>query len=184
MTWASGTRKLATCAPEGGSGRGRGVPGGARDGRLTHHPRPGDGPALQGAGWTWLAQIRGEGEAFRYLPDVAGGTSLMYNLSDATGARVTNLQLSSATAGGIFTGAITSWNDPKIAADNGGRPFPDEPIIPVIRSDGSGTSAQFSLYLKAEQPPRGRDRAPAAASGTGRATGKGTGVETGRPPAR
>jgi phosphate transport system substrate-binding protein len=99
-----------------------------------------------------LAKLRGEHKAFQYLPDVAGGTSLMYNLVDGTGQRVTNLQLSSSTAAGIFTGTITNWDDPKIAADNGGRPFPNQPIIPVIRSDGSGTSAQFSLYLATKEP--------------------------------
>ena len=43
----------------------------------------------------------------------------------------------------IFTGAITRWSDPAIAADYG-KALPDIPIIPVVRSDGAGASAQFT----------------------------------------
>ncbi|MBI2710244.1 MAG: phosphate ABC transporter substrate-binding protein PstS [Actinobacteria bacterium] len=90
--------------------------------------------------------------SFVYLPIVAGGTSFMYNLTDAAGARVTNLRLSSRTLVGIFTGTITNWADPAITADNAGRVLPDRAITPVIRSDGSGTSAQFSAWLARTQP--------------------------------
>ncbi len=93
---------------------------------------------------------RGIGRTYQYLPIVAGGTSLMYNLVIA-GHQVTNLQLSSGTISKIFTGRITDWSDPAIRADYG-RPIPAEPITPVYRSDGSGTSAQFSAYLHAMDP--------------------------------
>jgi phosphate transport system substrate-binding protein len=46
-----------------------------------------------------------------------------------------------------YTGALTRWNDPRITAENQGRVLPDEAIIPVVRSDGAGASAQFSRYL-------------------------------------
>lgn len=82
---------------------------------------------------------------YAYLPIVAGGTSFMYQLV-VNGQRVTNLRLSGATVAKIFTGVITNWNDPAITADNG-RAFPSKAIKPVVRSDGSGTSAQFSTYL-------------------------------------
>jgi phosphate transport system substrate-binding protein len=82
---------------------------------------------------------------YAYLPIVAGGTSFMYHL-DVNGQRVTDLHLSGATVAKIFTGKITNWNDPAVAADDG-RTFPDIPIIPVVRSDGSGTSAQFTAYM-------------------------------------
>lgn len=90
--------------------------------------------------------------AFVYLPIVAGGTSLMYNLRDAAGREVTNLRLSPRTIALIFTGGIHDWSDPAINADNGGRQLPSQPITPVIRSDGSGTSAQFSAFLAKQVP--------------------------------
>ena len=96
-----------------------------------------------------LDKLRSANRSFQYLPVVAGGTSLMYNLTDGSGQPVTNLQLSSKTIAGIFTGKITKWNDPAITKDNFGRKLPGIPIVPVIRSDGSGTSAQFSAYLHA-----------------------------------
>ncbi|HEX4493167.1 MAG TPA: phosphate ABC transporter substrate-binding protein PstS [Acidimicrobiia bacterium] len=83
---------------------------------------------------------------YAYLPDVAGGTSFMYHL-DVNGQRLTNLRLSPTTLAKIFTGVIDNWNDPAIAADNGGRQLPSLLIKPVIRSDGSGTTAQFTAYM-------------------------------------
>jgi phosphate ABC transporter phosphate-binding protein len=88
---------------------------------------------------------------YAYLPIVAGGTAFMYHLVIA-GKRVNNLQLSPATAAKIFTGEITNWNHPEIAADNPGQTFPSLPIKVVIRSDGSGTSAQFTAFM-ADQTP-------------------------------
>ncbi len=99
-----------------------------------------------------IAQLQGEGKSWQYLPDVAGGTSLMYNLHAPDGSQITSLKLSSVAIAGIFTGTITSWQDPLIAADNPGLQIAQTTITPVIRSDGSGTSAQFSLYLAAIQP--------------------------------
>lgn len=87
---------------------------------------------------------------FVYMPIVAGGTSFMYNLI-VGGRRVTDLRLSGETITKIFTGAITNWNDPQIKADYGNQ-LPDKPIVPVVRSDGSGTSAQFSLYMATQYP--------------------------------
>lgn len=86
---------------------------------------------------------------FVYMPIVAGGTSFMYNLVIA-GKRVTNLRLDGATLSKIFTGVITKWNDPAIAADNPDLALPAISIIPVVRSDGSGTSAQFSAWMRTQ----------------------------------
>jgi phosphate transport system substrate-binding protein len=86
-----------------------------------------------------------------YLPDVAGGTSLMYHI-DISGSRVTNLRLSPETVAKIFTGVITNWNDAAITRDNGGRQFPSLPIKPTIRSDGSGTTAQFTAFMASQTP--------------------------------
>ncbi|MFF2051041.1 phosphate ABC transporter substrate-binding protein PstS [Leifsonia sp. NPDC058194] len=83
---------------------------------------------------------------FAYMPIVAGGTSFMYNLKIG-GKRVTNLRLSGDTITKIFTGVITNWKDPQIAKDNPGLAMPDKPIVPVVRSDGSGSTAQFTLWM-------------------------------------
>jgi phosphate ABC transporter phosphate-binding protein len=93
-----------------------------------------------------VSQLKSAGKTYQYLPIVAGGTALMFNLKDASGRQVTSLRLSPETIGKIFTGAISDWSDPAITADNG-KAFPAKRIVPVVRSDGSGTSAQFSAYL-------------------------------------
>jgi phosphate transport system substrate-binding protein len=83
---------------------------------------------------------------FAYMPIVAGGTSFMYNLKIG-GKRVTNLRLGGETITKIFTGVISNWNDPMIKSDNPGLAMPDKPIVPVVRSDGSGSTAQFTLWM-------------------------------------
>lgn len=83
---------------------------------------------------------------FAYMPIVAGGTAFMYNLTSG-GNRITNLRLSGETIAKMFTGAITKWNDKAIAADNPGLTLPDRSIVPVVRSDGSGSTAQFTLWM-------------------------------------
>lgn len=60
---------------------------------------------------------------------------------------IKELNLSSATIAKIFTGAITTWNDPAIAAENEGVELPATAITPVHRSDKSGTTGNFTDYL-------------------------------------
>ncbi|WP_433530882.1 substrate-binding domain-containing protein [Micromonospora sp. CA-263727] len=86
-----------------------------------------------------------------YMPIVAGGTAFMYNLK-INGRRVTNLRLSGENIAKIFTGGITRWNDPAIRADNPGLSLPARAITPVVRQDGSGTTAQFTLWMSKEHP--------------------------------
>ncbi len=93
-----------------------------------------------------VAKLRASGRSWQYFPIVAGGTALMYNLKDSAGRQVRDLRLSASTMAGIFTGRITNWADPAITADYG-HALPSRTIIPVVRSDGSGTSAQFSAYI-------------------------------------
>ena len=83
---------------------------------------------------------------FAYMPIVAGGTSFMYNLKIG-GKKVTNRRLGGETLTKIFTGVITSWDDAAIKADNPGLTMPDKKITPVVRSDGSGSTAQFTLWM-------------------------------------
>lgn len=88
---------------------------------------------------------------YAYMPIVAGGTAFMYNLKIG-GKRVTNLRLSGEVITKIFTGVITNWKDPAIQKDNPGLAMPDKAIVPVVRSDGSGTSAQFTLWMSKQFP--------------------------------
>lgn len=89
--------------------------------------------------------------SYAYMPIVAGGTSFMYHLT-INGKLVTNLRLSGETITKIFTGVVTRWNDPAIGTDNPGLALPDTAIVPVVRSDGSGTSAQFTRWMSKQYP--------------------------------
>ncbi|HJQ44581.1 MAG TPA: substrate-binding domain-containing protein [Jatrophihabitantaceae bacterium] len=91
------------------------------------------------------------GRQFAYLPIVAGGTAFPYQVKVA-GKMVRNLRLSGQTIAKIFTNHITNWNDAAITADNNGRKLPSIPIIPVVHSEGSGSTAQFTRYLNSVYP--------------------------------
>jgi phosphate transport system substrate-binding protein len=91
---------------------------------------------------------------YQYLPDVAGATCLMYNLpNQITGAPITNLDLDEPVLLKIFTGQISDWNDPAIAALNPGVSLPvNTPIIKAYRSDASGENYIFSDYFYTLDP--------------------------------
>jgi len=91
------------------------------------------------------------GRNFAYMPIVAGGTSFMYHL-EVGGRLYTGLRLSGKTISKIFTRKITKWSDPAITRDNNGFKLPSTPITPVIRSDGSGTTAQFTAWMNNQYP--------------------------------
>ncbi|MFN8071933.1 MAG: phosphate ABC transporter substrate-binding protein PstS [Mycobacterium sp.] len=76
------------------------------------------------------------------LPLVFGPVALAYNLPG-----VDKLALNADVLAKIFTGAITTWNDPAIAALNSGATLPDTKIVPIYRSDSSGTTDNFQKYL-------------------------------------
>jgi len=86
---------------------------------------------------------------FSYMPLVAGGTALMYNLKDTAGRQITSLQLSGPTIAKIFSGQIRNWDAQEIKDDNPGlaNRLPGEGIKTVVRSGGSGTSAVFTGYM-------------------------------------
>ena len=79
-----------------------------------------------------------------HIPTVAGAVVVTYNISGSP-----KLKLDGATLVDIFRGKITKWNDAKIAALNEGVTLPNQNIIVVHRSDGSGTSYIFTSYLSA-----------------------------------
>ena len=87
---------------------------------------------------------------YSYVPDTAGGTAFMYHL-DVGGHLIRNLRLSGETLMKIFTGQITTWNNPEIEHDYGAA-LPDIPIIPVVRSDGSGATYFFTRWMAHEFP--------------------------------
>ncbi|MBW4716899.1 substrate-binding domain-containing protein [Saccharothrix obliqua] len=91
------------------------------------------------------------GRPFAYMPIVAGGTAFMYKIT-VNGKLVRDLRLRGETVTQIFTGGITDWSDDRITADNNGRRLPAKRIVPVVRSDGSGTSAQFTLWMAKQHP--------------------------------
>ncbi|MFB7494257.1 phosphate ABC transporter substrate-binding protein PstS [Streptomyces sp. NPDC056161] len=103
---------------------------------------------------------------YAYMPIVAGGTAFMYNLK-INGKMVTNLRLSGDVITKIFTGRITRWNDRAIAADNPGLNLPPTPVVPVVRSDGSGTSAQFTMWMSKEYPDLWGDYCSRTGRGSG-----------------
>jgi phosphate transport system substrate-binding protein len=90
------------------------------------------------------AKTRCQGNNALDLPMVVGPIAVIYNVSG-----VNNLQMSPSTIAKIFSGKITKWNDPAIAADNSGATLPATPILTVHRSDSSGTSDNFTKYLTA-----------------------------------
>ena len=83
---------------------------------------------------------------YAYLPVVAGGTSFPYQVK-VGGQLKKNIRLTGLTLAKIFTNQITNWNDPAITADNNGQALPSLPIIPIVHSEGSGSTAQFTRYL-------------------------------------
>jgi ABC-type phosphate transport system substrate-binding protein len=101
---------------------------------------------------------------FAYVPMVAGGLALAYNLS-VGGSRVTSLRLTNDDIAGIFTGTITWWDDAGIAAHNPGLAMPHTAITPVVRGDGSGDSYYFSDYVKHAAPAAWSSLCVAAALG-------------------
>ncbi|MFY0407773.1 substrate-binding domain-containing protein [Solicola sp. PLA-1-18] len=91
------------------------------------------------------------GRDYAYLPIVAGGTAFTYQLK-VGGKMVRNLRLSGDTLTKIFTNKITNWADPAITKDNNGRALPSLAITPVVRSDGSGTTAQLTTWMNNQYP--------------------------------
>ena len=78
-----------------------------------------------------------------HVPTVLGAVVPAYNVPGVTG----DVKFTPEIIAGIFLGKVTNWNDKAIAAANPGVKFPDQPIIVVHRSDGSGTTYIFTDYL-------------------------------------
>jgi phosphate transport system substrate-binding protein len=82
-----------------------------------------------------------------HIPTVAGAVVMSYNLPESP-----KLKLDGDTIAGMYLGQIKKWNDPKLTALNPGTKLPDQDIVVVHRSDGSGTSFIFTDYLSKISP--------------------------------
>jgi len=76
------------------------------------------------------------------IPVYISPIAMAYNIDG-----VDDLNLSADTAAQIFSGKITNWDDPAVAADNPETDLPDQDIVVVHRSDESGTTENFTDYL-------------------------------------
>jgi phosphate transport system substrate-binding protein len=78
-----------------------------------------------------------------HIPTVLGADVPAYNIPGVTA----ELKFTPQVLANIFLGKITSWNDPAIAKENPGVNLPNQPIIVIHRSDGSGTTYIWTDYL-------------------------------------
>ncbi|MCL2661449.1 MAG: phosphate ABC transporter substrate-binding protein PstS, partial [Acidobacteriaceae bacterium] len=82
------------------------------------------------------------------IPTVMGAVVPVYNLPGLN----TDLKFSGDVIGDIYLGKITKWNDPRIVAENPGVNLPAKSILPVYRSEGSGTTFIFTDFLSKTNP--------------------------------
>ena len=94
-----------------------------------------DGPATD-------EQLAASKTKLIHIPTVLGAVVPVFNVPG-----VNDIRFSSDVLADIFLGKISSWNDARLAKDNPGLKLPDQKIIVVHRSDGSGTSYIFTDYL-------------------------------------
>jgi phosphate transport system substrate-binding protein len=83
-----------------------------------------------------------------HFPTVAGACVLTYNIPGVAA----ELKFTPQAIAGIFMGSIKKWNDPALTKDNPGVKLPNDEIIPVHRSDSSGTTFMFTDYLSKVSP--------------------------------
>jgi len=94
------------------------------------------------------AQLQQASHPLLHIPTVLGAVVPVYNLPGISA----EVRFSPEVLAGIYLGTITHWDDQKIMADNPGVKFPHEEILPVYRSDGSGTTFIFTDYLSKVSP--------------------------------
>jgi phosphate transport system substrate-binding protein len=88
-----------------------------------------------------------KGKKVLYFPVLVGPITMAYNLTG-----VTNLKLTPTVIANIFQGKIAKWNDSAITAINPGVKLPGTAITTAVRSDSSGTTQNFSLFLQTAVP--------------------------------
>lgn len=107
------------------------------------------------------------------LPMVTGPIAIAFNVKG-----VDKLILNADVAADIFNAKITTWNDPAIAKLNPGVTLPSEPIKVFFRSDESGTTENFTKYLKAAAPTKWTADPAKKWSGKGEGKEKSAGVSS------
>jgi phosphate transport system substrate-binding protein len=85
-----------------------------------------------------------------HIPETIGSVVPSYNLPELSPEQ--KLKFTGPVLADIYLGKITKWNDPKIVQLNPGVQLPDEDIVVVHRSDGSGTTYVWTDYFSAISP--------------------------------
>jgi phosphate transport system substrate-binding protein len=93
-------------------------------------------------------QIAGAKVKVMAIPTVLGAVVPIYNIPGVN----KELNFTGDVIADIYLGKITKWNDSRIAKDNPGVNLPDKQILPVYRSEGSGTTFIFTDYLSKVSP--------------------------------
>ncbi len=96
-----------------------------------------------------VADDKLEANKLLQFPTVIGAVVATFNLD---GIKSGDLKLTGPLLADIYMGKITKWNDKAIADLNPGVELPNQAIVPVYRSDASGTSYIFTNYLSAVSP--------------------------------
>lgn len=89
------------------------------------------------------AQLRASPRRLLHIPTLLGAVVPVYNLPGVDAP----LRLAPDVLAGIFTGTLTSWDDPRLGRDNPGVRLPHVPVVPVYRADGSGSTFIFTDFL-------------------------------------
>ena len=100
-----------------------------------------EGLAAIGAADLSAGQVKG----MLSIPITVASVAIAYNVPS-----VRAVHLNGVVLAGMYSGRITRWNDPRIAALNPGVTLPDTAVLPLERSDSSGTTYQFTSYLQAQ----------------------------------
>ncbi len=87
------------------------------------------------------------GDDVLQIPTTLSAVAIVYHMPE-----VENLKLTGEVLAGIVSGAITTWNDPRIAQLNSGEELPAGKLAFVRRTDGSGTTTLLTEYLSATSP--------------------------------
>ncbi len=90
------------------------------------------------------AETKG-GSVIHHIPACLGAVVLTYNLPGITKP----LNMTGEMIAQIYLGKIKKWNDPLIEKENAGITLPDKEIVPIYRTDGSGTTYIFTSFLGA-----------------------------------
>ena len=93
-------------------------------------------------------QIKSAKVKTMHIPTVLGAVVPVYNLPGLN----KDLNFSADVIADIYLGKVSKWNDPRIAKDNPGVNLPGDAILPVYRSDGSGTTYIFTDFLSKVSP--------------------------------